>query len=751
MALLPTLAAGQDRPGQAAPPGPGARPILIRELAVQGNRRVQEALILGRIRSVVGVPFNPSQASDDVRSIFTLGFFDDVQLKVEDFEGGVKLTFVVMERPFVRDVEFIGNSKLDTTALQEKIDLKLGSVYNPVDVERAKEKIKDAYEDEGYFEVQISSAVEKFGDGDVKVIFTVNEGRRITIEKIAFRGNKGLTDSQIKDVMITKERQLFILRGTVQRQKLEEDVERIVGLYQDHGYVQMRVERYDTSVNRETARVTVTIDIVEGAQYRVGTIKLTGLNLFPEAEVRRQLRFKTGDVFSRSELRDTTRGITDLYSTIGHASAEVIPRTDQQPATLTMDVTIEVNEGPEVYVERINISGNTRSEDRILRREIPFVEGDLFTLQQLQRARQRLVNLGYFESVNVETQPGTDKTRIIVNVEVTERPTGVFSIGGGYSSVDSFVGTLDISQNNFLGRGWQVALRIRAGGTSQQGTISFTEPWLFDRPLSAGFDLFSIKRDYTDYDYQSIGGDVRMSHPFQEYWRGSVTYRLTQDEISNIRNVGDPLLEEQKGTTITSAITFGLTRDSRDNVQIPTRGGVTQLTVDFAGLGGDSKWVKTTASTTYFYPVWLNHIVSGRLEGGWLAAWSSEPLPISERFYLGGPNTIRSFKFRQVSPVDEFGTKIGGNGEVLGNAEYIVPLPFNFRVAAFFDVGNVYGFTTPFDITDLRYAAGPGIRWASPFGPIRVDYGVNLNPRKGDSFGEVQFSMGAPRCKNRGR
>ena len=465
VALLPALAGAQQRPAQPAPSAPGApRPILIRELAIQGNRRVQEALILGRIRSVVGVPFNPSQASDDVRSIFTLGFFDDVQLKVEDFEGGVKLTFVVMERPFVRDVEFTGNSRLNTADLQEKIDLKLGSVYNPVDVERAKEKIKEAYEDEGYFEIQVGSAVEKFGDGDVKVVFTVNEGRRITIEKIVFKGNKGLKDSIIKDAMITKERQLFILRGTVQRQKLEEDIDRIVGVYQDNGYVQMRVERYDTSVNRETARVTITIEIVEGPQYKVGPIKFTGLMLFPEAEVRRQLRFKTGEVFSRSELRDSVRGISDLYSTVGRASAEIIPRTEQQPATLTVDVTIEVTEGPEVYVERINISGNTRSEDRILRRELPFVEGDLFTLQKLNRARQRLINLGYFESVNVETQPGTDKTRIIVNVEVTERPTGVFSIGGGYSSVDSFVGTLDISQNNFLGRGWQVALRIRAGG-----------------------------------------------------------------------------------------------------------------------------------------------------------------------------------------------------------------------------------------------------------------------------------------------
>jgi outer membrane protein insertion porin family len=743
---MPALAGAQQRPAPPPPSGPAApRPILIRELAIQGNRRVQEALILGRIKSVVGVPFNPSQASDDVRSIFTLGFFDDVQLRVEDFEGGVKLTFVVVERPFVRDVEFTGNSRINTTDLQEKIDLKLGSVYNPVDVERAKEKIKEAYEDEGYFEVQIGSSVEKFGDGDVKVVFTINEGRRITIEKIVFKGNKGLKDSIIKDAMVTKERQLFILRGTVQRQKLEEDIDRIVGVYQDHGYVQMRVERYDTSVNRETARVTITIEIVEGPQYKVGTIKFTGLMLFPEAEVRRQLRFKTGDVFSRSELRDSVRGISDLYSTIGHASAEVIPRTEQNPATLTIDVTIEVTEGPEVYVERINISGNTRSEDRILRRELPFVEGDLFTLQKLQRARQRLINLGYFESVNVETQPGTDKTRIIVNVEVTERPTGVFSIGGGYSSVDSFVGTLDISQNNFLGRGWQVALRIRAGGTSQQGTISFTEPWLFDRPLSAGFDLFSIKRDYSDYDYQSIGGDVRMSHPFQEYWRASATYRLTQDDITNIRVPGDTLLQDQAGKTITSAITLGLTRDSRDNIQTPGRGGLTSMSVDFAGLGGDNQFVKTVASVTYFYPIWLNHILSGRAEIGAGWGWGKDPLPIFERFFLGGPNSIRSVKFRAISPVDEFGNKIGGSSEVLGNIEYIVPLPFNFRVAAFFDVGNVYGFGTPFDLTDLRYAAGPGVRWQSPFGPIRVDYGFNLNRKTGEpSPGTVQFSVGSP-------
>ena len=320
---------------------------------------------------------------------------------------------------------------------------------------------------------------------------------------------------------MTKERQLFILRGTVQRQKLEEDIDRIVGLYQDHGYVQMRVERYDTSVNRETARVTITIEIVEGAQYRVGTIKLTGLNLFPEAEVRRQLRFKTGDVFSRSELRDTVRGITDLYSTIGHASAEVMPRTDQQPATLTMDVTIEVTEGPEVYVERINISGNTRSEDRILRREIPFVEGDLFTLQKLQRARQRLVNLGLLRECQRRdaARHRQDAYHRERGGHRARRPASS-RIGGGYSSVDSFVGTLDISQNNFLGRGWQVALRIRAGGTRPAGDHQLHRA-LAVRPAARrpASICSASSATTTTTTTTSLGGNVRMSHPFQEYWR----------------------------------------------------------------------------------------------------------------------------------------------------------------------------------------------------------------------------------------
>jgi outer membrane protein insertion porin family len=744
LAVVVVLTAGlfiasTARAQQSQPP-----PIIIRDIHVEGNRRIQDAVILGRVKSTVGSAFNPSLLSEDIRSIFSLGFFDDVQLRVEDFEGGVRIVFAVSERPFVRDVDFVGNKAEDRDTLQDKVDVKLGSVYNPVDVQRAVEKLRDFYEDEGYFEVQITPTVEKFADSDVKLVFNIVEGRQITIEAIQFRGNKGLRDDQLKDAMETKERQYFILRGKVQRQRLEVDIDRIIAFYNDYGYIQARVESHDVAVDRERARVTITIVIVEGPQFRVGDVKVTGVTLLPEAEVDRQIGLKTGDVFSVSRVRESVTGILNLYSTIGRASADVNPKRDQLPAVNQINLTFEITEGPEVYVERINISGNVRSEDKILRRELPLHEGDLYTLQNKERARQRLVNLGYFETVNVDTQPGSDKTKILVNVVVVERPTGLFSIGGGYSSVDNLVGTIDLAQRNFLGRGWEVAIRIRAGATTQQGTISFTDPWLFDRPLSGGFDIYKNIRNYQDYTYDTTGGLLRMSHPFAEYWRWFTSYRLSQDIVKNLSANATPDLVAQEGTTITSSISGSLTRDNRDLVAAPSKGGQTVFAFDFAGLGGDAQWYKATAFQTYFKPLWLGHILGTRLEAGYVMGWGGKEVPIYERFYLGGPNTIRAFKYQSVSPVDAAGFKTGGTSEILGNVEYIIPLPFGLRVAFFFDVGNVYGFGTPFDPTDLRFGPGAGIRWQSPFGPIRVDYGLNVAPRAGEGPGAFQFSVGSP-------
>src|SRR4029450_1539485 len=364
-----------------------------------------------------------------------------------------------------------------------------------------------------------------------------------------------------KAVMATQERQYYILRGTVERQKLDDDRDRIVSLYNDHGFIQARVESAETIIDKETARVVVKVVVVEGPQFKVGGVDITGNNVVPVEEIRRRIPFKTGDVFSRGKVRDSLNAIQALYGTIGRASADINPQTSQDIANRRVNITYDINEGPEVFVERINITGNTRSEEKILRREVPMHEGDFFTSAKLERARQRLTNLGYFDQVKATTSPGATKDKIIVNIEVVEKPTGLFSVGGGYSSTDSFIATVDLSQRNFLGR---------RAGRPQQGTIGFTEPGLFDRPLSAGFDLFNNRRVYQDFTVNSLGGDIRFGHPLGDFSRWNLIYRLTQDDVTDVASNASTTLQSEEGKRITSLIGGSISRDSRDSAFEPT-------------------------------------------------------------------------------------------------------------------------------------------------------------------------------------
>jgi outer membrane protein insertion porin family len=488
--------------------------------------------------------------------------------------------------------------------------------------------------------------------------------------------------------------------------------------------------------------------VVEGPQFKVGGVDVTGNSVLPQEEIRKRIEFRTGDVFSRTKLRDSVKGISDLYSAIGRASADVTPNTTQDTPGRVINITFEIAEGPETYVERINIAGNTRSEEKILRREIPMAEGDLFTSQKLARAKQRLTNLNYFDKVEAKTAPGSSKDKIIVNIDVTEKPTGLFSIGGGYSSQDGVLGTLDLSQRNFLGKGWEVFLRIRGGENLQTGTIGFTEPWLFDRPLAAGFDLFNVRRILPDYTVNSTGGDIRLGHPIGEYSRWNATYRVSEDRVSDVNPLGSPELLSQEGTHLTSLIGVNFTRDTRDNVFDPTRGGLQVFGFDFGGVGFGEQFIRTVVTSTYFQPLpWMNHVLSFRVMGGYSLGWSNDPVPLFERFYLGGSNSLRQFKALQVSPKDSTGTRIGGNSELLFSAEYHIPLVFGLKAAVFTDIGQVWGpdiaAGTKVDLSDLRYGVGAGLRWNSPFGPIRIDYGIKLDQKKGESFGEFNFSAGS--------
>jgi outer membrane protein insertion porin family len=717
----------------------------VRDLAVEGNRRIQSAAILNRVQTKIGDVFAPGAVREDVRSIFALGFFDDVEVRVEDFEGGVRLVFVVVERPILREVSYEGNNEIKTDDLREKANLRIGVLYNPVDVQKAEEAIRQKYEDEGYFGVVITPRTERTPEGDLRLVFRLEEGRKLYIDRIVIEGNQALTASQIKDAMQTKERYLWILPfSTVQRRVFEDDADRILQLYGDHGYIQARIESTEIVPDLARGKVTLRVRLVEGPRFTTRSVTFRGNAVLSDEVVKSRIRVREGQPFGRGLVRDSVRALVDHYSEIGRARAEVNPETRIDGDVRAVDITFIIVEGSEVYVVRINITGNLKSSEKVLRRELRVVEGELFTFQKLVRSRQRLFNLGYFEEVNVSTEPGSSPDKIVVKIDVKERATGLFSIGAGYSSLDNLFATLDITQRNLFGRGQEVFLRLRLGSQSRLGLIGFTEPYLFDIPLRAGFDVYDREREYDDYTEERLGGDIRASYPLAEYWTLAGVYRLEDVTISDIALTATEDLKKEAGTKLNSVVEFSLIRDTRDNVFEPTRGHRFNVDFAFAGLGGDTQYYKVVAEAAWFYPLPILDMVFGaRGLAGFAQGWGGQEVPIFERFFLGGATSLRGQRTRSVAPKDAQGNVIGGDKELLFSAELLIPVFNRFRLAGFFDAGNAYGFGTDFDPTDLRYTVGVGVRFFSPFGPLRLDWGYNLDRKSGEKAYQINFSVGS--------
>jgi outer membrane protein insertion porin family len=718
----------------------------VRDIAVEGNRRIQTPAILNRVSTKIGDPLAPAGLRDDVRSIFGLGFFDDVQVRTEEFEGGIRVIFVVVERPLLREVSFEGNAEVKTEDLREKAAIRVGVLYNPVEVQKAEEAIRQKYEDEGFFGAQIVPRTERTPEGDLRVVFRIEEGPKLHIDRIIIEGNQALTASQIKAAMQTKERLYWIFPfSTVQRRVFEDDAERILQLYGDHGFIQARVESTEIVPDLARKKVTLRVRVVEGPQFRTGTITITGNEMLSTEEVRKYLKLEEGGVYNRGAVRAAVRSLSDRYSELGRARAQIDPRAVNDLPNLKVDVTLAIVEGGPVYVERINITGNTKSSEKILRRELRVAEGELFTYQKLVRSRQRLFNLQYFDEVTVDTEQGSSPDKVVINIHVKERATGVFSIGAGYSSLDSLFATLDITQRNLFGRGQELFLRFRIGAESRLGLVGFTEPYLFDIPLKAGFDIYDRLREYDDFTEERLGGDIRASYPLTEFISLSGVYRLEDVDITDVAATASEDLKSQEGTSLNSVVEFVLARDSRDNFFEPTQGSRNALEFSFAGLGGDTQYYKFVAETAWFFPlpvfnlVWAVRGLYGMAEG-----WGGQEVPIFERFFLGGATTLRGQRTRSVAPKDRQGEVIGGDKELLFSTELLIPIVARFRLALFFDAGNAYGFGTEFDPTNLRYGAGVGIRFFSPLGPLRLDVGYNLDREPGEDQYQFHFTVGAP-------
>lgn len=719
----------------------------VSDITVEGNQRVKAQTIRDAIKLQAGQEVTARQIDAAIQDIYDLDRFSDVVAEVVERNGVRVLNFKVVERPLVRRIRFEGNDKLKTDKLRQAVTFRVPGLYDPREIRKSIEAMEIEYVKEGYYAAEVSADKHIVPNNEALVTFQIDEGSLVRIKQIEFIGNTVFERDELMDFMDSREKWFLSWltgRGKYNEMILAQDLERIADAYMDRGYVRVNVRKPVISLVDDSRHMLVLVTIDEGDQYRVGKIGARGDLLMREGEILNLLPLRPGEVFSRSLLRQGVESVTDLYADQGYAYANVTPLTRVDDDNLTVDVNLEIEQGNQVTVERIEISGNASTRDKVVRREMRLVEGELYSATALKRSRARINNLGYFEAVDVTTNPGSDEEHIEIDVNVKERPTGTFSIGAGYSSVDGFVGQGSITQENFLGRGWKMRLAASVGGESSTYQVGLTDPYFLDMNLTLGFELYQTDREWTDFSRRATGGAVKVGRAVGEYSRVLFVYRYEEKDIYDVDADASFEIREEEGTSTISSITSTYSRNTTDYRPDPSRGGALDVSWEFAGLGGTEKFSKYLLDYRHFWPAFWTTTFSAHGRVGYVHAYDGQEIPLDERFFLGGINSLRGFESREVGPRDpDTGDYIGGDKQTYFNFEFIFPLAKDLGIkgVTFFDVGNAWADDEDW-FEEWRYSTGAGIRWMSPLGPLRLEWGYNLDPKEFEDRSRFEFMIG---------
>ena len=755
-------------------------------IEVQGNRRIETATVLAKIKTKEGDSFSPARIKEDIKTLYQLGHFEDVQIKTEGFENGLKVIFSVKEKPLIREISFEGNSELTTETLKEGLTLLPRTAFNMQLVQENAEKIRLKYQDEGYYNAIIVPVINELRSGDRNVVYYIEEGDKVRLVEVVITGNKALSADEIKSALKNQEHWFFSFlgkSGTLRTEDLKEDLETIQNLYYNNGYIQVQVDEPVIKPRTETRReriwlsdqeryvygkmttytypdeLVLTINVREGEQFTTGSITFKGNVLLTDSELEKELKLKTGDIFSRDVLRQDVASIMDRYDGLARPFANVVPLFNIDQERKTVAISIEIQEGGEVHIGRINISGNSKTRDKVIRREMRLNEGDIYSKKALKRSYERINNLNFFETVDVVPERRLQEPVMDLNVKVKEKMTGTLSVGGGYSSVDKLVGIAEVTQGNLGGRGQLLKFKTQWGGKSRIFTVSFMEPYLFDEPIWGRVDVYRQMQTYDGYRLYSDGGALGAGKSFDEYLSASLRYSLDQSVAKDITAVGLPYVLQQQlthyGTAVTtSSLTASITRDSRDFYLDPKTGSRNALFVEYAGgpLGGDPEFLKSVADSAWYYPVFWDTVFMARGRIGMVGSLNDKPVPIGERFFVGGSGTVRGFRYGTAGPVDPLGNRVGGNKELIFNLEYNFPLVPAARLKGliFYDMGRAFDDGTSgkstepnrISFSDLKQSYGWGFWWLSPLGPLRFEWGYIINRRPEDQASQFEFNIG---------
>lgn len=727
---------------------------IIRDIQVEGAERIEPSTILSYLNVSPGDPMTRETLNEGLKSLYATGLFADITLRQQ---GDSTLLVSVVENPVVNEIAFEGNDRLKDEQLLAEIQVRPRQVFTRSKIQNDVTRLYQVYRRNGRFSAQIEPKIIELDQNRINLVFEIDEGDVTKVEAVRFVGNKRFSDDKLRSVISTKESAWYRFINNDDRydpDRLSYDQELLRRFYLSQGYADFQLVSAVAELSNDRKDFYVTMTIEEGERYKFGDIKIDSrLQNTDSSALETHISVEKGDWYDAERVQEDVNTLTDALGDMQFAFVSVRPQTDRLREERVVNLVYQINETPRVFVERIDVNGNVRTQDRVIRREMKLVEGDPFNKSKLARSEQKIRNLNYFEKVDVNLKPGSAPDKSVIEVEVAEKSTGELSVGAGFSTNDGPLADFSIRERNFLGKGQDLLFSTTIAGERTEFNTSFTEPYFLDRDLSAGVDVFHITRDLQDessYDQKRSGGGLRLGYPLSERWRQRVGYRIERNEVENVAVTASRYIRDQEGQRDTSAINQRTTYDSRDSTIFPTNGLYYWFDTELAGLGGDAKYISGKTGASYYYPIadkWVFNILG---EGGAATGYSNEDVEINERFFLGG-STLRGFEQAGVGPRDILTSdSLGGNVFYRGSVELSFPvgLPESLGVQghAFGDAGSLFDVddsgTDVVDEKTIRTSAGVGLSWRSPFGPIRFDYAEPITDEEYDEIEKFRINFG---------
>ncbi|MFP3983613.1 MAG: outer membrane protein assembly factor BamA [Desulfurivibrionaceae bacterium] len=720
----------------------------IAEIKIEGNDRIDAGAILLKIQNRSGDVFDPEQLREDLKAIFKMGYFNDVRIEIEDSEEGKIVTYIVDEKKVIKNLEIEGEEKIKEDELREVIKIRPNTIFNPKRLKDSVSNIINLYKEKGYYAAEVDSNVDPVDENKVNLTLNIDEGEKTYIREINISGNEALDDDEIKDVLVTSTKgwlSWITQSGLLKRGMLEHDSRKIAAFYKNKGFVDVKVS--EPIVEKKEDGLSVTFRVEEGDRYRVGLVDMSGDLITDKDKLMAKTTIGDKKFFDQEALRADIQRLTDYYGSKGYAYAEIDPQIRKKSEARRVDINFHIKKDILVYVNRIVVKGNTRTRDKVIRREMTLEENEIYDATALRSSTERLQRTDFFKEVDIvpESTGKENLKDIIVNIK--EKPTGTFSIGAGYSSVDGFMVMSEIKQRNLLGRGQDLSLQANIGGRNTRYNLNFTEPHLNDSDLLFGMNIYDWERDYDDYDKHSQGGSLRFGYPIWEEWRVYTSVGYNESTLSDIREITSEIIRDSLEIETTQFLTLGFSRDTTNRRFNPSRGSNHKISIKKAGdfMGGEAAYTKLEGTTSWYFSSLWDTVFHVKGSAGYVSEDEDKKLPVYERFYLGGLNSVRGFEAGDISPRDPVtDERIGGTHMGYINLEYIFPLvkDAGLNGVVFFDSGFVNREDDGWSLTNLRNSTGIGFRWMSPMGPLRLEWGYNLDPEEDEDTSVWDFSIG---------